>query len=340
MHRLNTFLLLLEACSLRAVPRAHTRACPLAPTALPQLTQPPASLRLPLAWVSAPLEVHVLALYSNGTCGILACWLGRMAEMIRHERIKYHMHVKWHAHSAPTNASFAGSNYKDPLWVAATRARVKFVHGMLRSLMHQFVNGVFVLTDLDVLPLRPFSVLFSQLLEPTPRRDILFMREPAGHCGMTPWVANLGLVVMRNTKAVRAFWYHVLSSVRQSKMMNDQDVANWLLLKKYRPGELSWALLPDIATADVRSVSRDSAAFHAVGVSGDAKVGLLELGLRRHSLVSVLQDAPVSTPINQRTTLLSLLAPCDLVAKQARVPQKWMVMPKQQPAILNCSRRP
>lgn len=87
-------------------------------------------------------------------------------------------------------------------------------------------NKIFLVIDIDVLPLQPFSSLLfgaaSGLLGPRtgPFRpggmypEILFMREPEGSCGMTNWVANTGFILLRNTMAVQRFWYWVHVSMR------------------------------------------------------------------------------------------------------------------------------
>ena len=65
--------------------------------------------------------------------------------------------------------------------------------------------------------------------------------------------------------------------------MYDQDVANWLLLKRLKPGDVGWALLPTrLVGTDVDAVDADLVGFHAVGVTGHAKFLALQAAWRQH----------------------------------------------------------
>ena len=92
-------------------------------------------------------------------------------------------------------------------------------------------------------------------------------------------------MLFRNTRAVRAFFWAVQVSVHSSQRLYEQDLANFLLLKKLKPPELAWGLLPATAvTSDVAElVAGTTVAFHSVGVSGAAKLDRLEAAKRHHS---------------------------------------------------------
>ena len=104
---------------------------------------------------------------------------------------------------------------------------------------------------------------------------------------MTNWVANTGLILMRNNKRVRDFWFYVISSTRGSRVY-EQDIANLLLTKRLKPRELDWGLLPEsLATAQLERVNTMTVAFHAIGVSGAGKFDLMRSAWRRSAQPSV-----------------------------------------------------
>ena len=73
-----------------------------------------------------------------------------------------------------------------------------------------------------------------------------------------------------------------VASTSRGKMF-DQDIANFLLVKKLKPGEVRWGLLPSsLVSANLSDVSPELGAFHAVGVSGRGKFDVLEAAWRRH----------------------------------------------------------
>ena len=206
--------------------------------------------------------------------------------MVAHDKaVQYTMHVSFSSQQIE-RATTTGGKFQSPAWLRASRARINALLTLLirTARESQFTNRLFLLSDLDVLPLRPYSSIVEYFLASERRHgalDLLFMSEPPGSCGMTPWVANTGFMLMRNSRIVRDFWRWVQQTSRGK--MFDQDIANFLLVKKLKPGEVRWGLLPSsLVSANLSDVSRELGAFHAVGVSGRGKFDVLEAAWRRH----------------------------------------------------------
>ena len=207
---------------------------------------------------------------------------------------------------AATGGGSSGSSFRSRAWLAATRKSKEMLLAHLRQHARPSGNELFLFTDLDVLPLRSYDALVAAFLaaeRASPRPpEILFLREPDGHCGMTPWPANTGLVLMRNTKRVRDFWQWTTISARGK--VYEQDVANFLLMRKLKAHELSWGLLPaELAAASLDRVGPQTVAFHAIGASGGDKFALLEAAWQRAGLAGSLacQNATrVSVPSSWR----------------------------------------
>lgn len=240
----------------------------------------------PIAWSTQKPDVHVLSLFSNGTCGTAACWLRHMHHMVASDdRADYTMHVSFFDQHVERGAT-TGGRFQSPAWLRASRARIDALLRLLQRGARQsnLANRLYLLSDLDVLPLRRYSSVVQHFTELERRHgtiDILFMREPPGSCGMTAWVANTGFMLMRNTRRVRDFWRWTAGTSRGK--MFDQDIANFLLVKKLKPGEVRWGLFPSaMVNANASAVAAETAAFHAVGVSGPAKFDALETAWRRH----------------------------------------------------------
>ena len=108
---------------------------------------------------------------------------------------------------------------------------------------------------------------------------------------MSAWVANTGLMVMRNTLAVRFLLYACYTT--RGKGVFEQDVANWLLLKQMRPQDLSWGLIDsNLVTASLDEIGAETVAFHAVGVIGTRqKAEVLERALEKLSSRTTGVDA-------------------------------------------------
>ena len=286
-----------------------TRKCPVVSEKLvPQLregasssgTQPP-----PLGLS----ELHVVSMFTPGICGLLACWQQRVfalqnsAGLLGLANVSVHFHIGYHPLPG-ANASTTPPRFKDPAWIKAVRERINYLRHVLKRYEHRSERALFLFTDLDVWPLRPLAPLLRPLqhalrasalqrerieqcarnghcagvaanLQPRPL-DIIFMREPPGHCGMSAWLANTGLMVMRNTLAVRKFLFACYST--RGRGVFEQDVANLLLIKKLRPQELAWGLVDSaLVTASLDEIGAQTVAFHAVGVSGTrAKADVLE----------------------------------------------------------------
>ena len=147
--------------------------------------------------MGAIVHLHVLAVFTEGTCSLLSCWTRHFQELIPQDSgAHYKVHLKRigsaNSSRGGANSSGTGSLYREAQWVAAINAKIKHVHSTLRSdiLSRQRRNATnepayFILTDLDVLPLRPYSSLL-RFVAGASSPEILFMREPPGHCGLTP----------------------------------------------------------------------------------------------------------------------------------------------------------
>ena len=209
---------------------------------------------------------------------MLECWLRHASHTIG----KHQIQLAFHAAEESTSA---GGTFKGRQWLAGTRESKLYLMEYLRATAKSTANDLVLFTDLDVLPLRDYIKLAEHFIErerTSPRApEILFLREPPNHCGMTNWVANTGLILMRNNFRVRSFWFFVLSSTRGSRVY-EQDIANLLLTKRLKPKDLDWGLLHEgLATAQLERVTSETVAFHAIGVSGAAKFELLHEAWKR-----------------------------------------------------------
>jgi hypothetical protein len=253
---------------------------------------------LPSPWnTSSRPELFVIALFSNGTCAVTACWLRKMQQMmIAADGMRYKVQIGFFNHGDDHDGrrQMIGARFGSALWRRSSRAKAAMVLRLLHANAardHSESNRLYLWCDLDVLPLRPYSVIVDHFMaleqeatrRGTQRTELLFMREPHSSCGgMTPWVANTGFIMMRNSAPVRGFWRWLEGTTRGGKMY-DQDVANWLLLKRLKPGDVGWALLPTrLVGTDVDAVDSDLVGFHAVGVTGHAKFLALQAAWRQH----------------------------------------------------------
>ena len=213
-----------------------------------------------MQWLNrSRVELHIIALFTPHTCSVLSCWVRHMQGMMDgdvRENLTYTLHVGWRALDQRGNgsATTAGAAYRDALWMQAVRAKVDHLWGLLRRHAARPGNHIYLLTDLDVLPLAGYSRLTTMMLDAeatanasgAPSPEIFFLREPPqkGACGPGAPVANSGLMLMRNTFSVRQLWWYVSAALnvqrhRARMHMHDQDVLNALLLHRLRPTDLS-----------------------------------------------------------------------------------------------------
>lgn len=267
-------------------------AIAVAPPPTPPHTYP--SRPIPRAWNASTVDVNIFALFTNGTCAITACWVRHMRQKIWEQRqhrnfIRYSINVGFHSINVGGGAT--SGQFQTPEWRKASKARIDLLYTALHkhARVDERRNRLYILSDLDVLPLRSYTALVDHFIQSEraaassggQQPDILFMREPPGSCGMTPWLLNTGFMVMRNSQRTRALWRWV-GALSRGKMY-DQDVANFILLKKVRANEVTWGVLPsDMVTAAPEDVAQQTVAFHAVGVTGPAKFERLRSAWERH----------------------------------------------------------
>eukprot|EP00316_Scyphosphaera_apsteinii_P022212 CAMPEP_0119300934 /NCGR_PEP_ID=MMETSP1333-20130426/2818_1 /TAXON_ID=418940 /ORGANISM="Scyphosphaera apsteinii, Strain RCC1455" /LENGTH=162 /DNA_ID=CAMNT_0007302873 /DNA_START=371 /DNA_END=856 /DNA_ORIENTATION=+ len=129
--------------------------------------------------------------------------------------------------------------YGDAHWKTGTREKVRWVNEVLAQ-YKRAPEIIWLITDLDVMPLRPYSHLVTWFVRQP--HEIVFMREPGHSLGLggVKWVANTGFILLRNTPRVRDFVGHWYFRVRVNRKLLEQDLANWLLVKHVGHRELNW----------------------------------------------------------------------------------------------------
>ena len=250
-------------------------------------------------------------------------------------RVRYEFNVGFYS-LPPERGATTGGKFMSAPWRRASKARIDLLQSLLTANAREDArtrNRLYLLSDLDVVPLRPYSALAEHFIareqaeggrDATARPEILFMRELPGSCGMTAWLANTGFMIMRNSHRIRNFWRWVSSTSRGK--MYDQDIANFLLVRKLKPNEVPWGLLPQsLVGANASAVTAETAAFHAVGVSGGAKFDALERAWRSHPRASEMaggagfecaaNESKVHTPFAWRATQRSFAPPATLVCE-------------------------
>ena len=218
----------------------------------------------------APLHsptMHILALSTPQTCWMLACWttwIRRM--MLRDPSTAYELHVRTYT---PTGvAEHSKERYKSEAWYDSVFTKVGFVSHFMR---HAAENATVLFTDLDVVPLGPYSLLVA-LLPPTREMTWMYTGQKIAHMPV-----NSGFYLMRNTPNVRAFlgeWHRQIQARTLPKDSDDQRYANVLLTRGLVAGNISllWNVFPSSAvTAWVHDgpkpvhITSSTLAFHAVG---------------------------------------------------------------------------
>ena len=163
----------------------------------------------------------------------------------------------------------------------AARAKVFWVEQLLKEAAKKASGhrrDLWLFTDVDVVP---FGSYWALAKAAAASHEITFLAEPpssrdrdgggggGGGGGLSTWVADSGLFALRNTARVRRLLQHWAVRLMSNGRMGDQDVLNWLLLKRLQPGELDWGLFDGaVATANVTAVGPTTVAYHAAGVGG------------------------------------------------------------------------
>ena len=128
--------------------------------------------------MGAIVHLHVLAVFTEGTCSLLSCWTRHFQELIPQDSgAHYKVHLKRigsaNSSRGGANSSGTGSLYREAQWVAAINAKIKHVHSTLRSdiLSRQRRNATnepayFILTDLELwkqpIPVERFLARLTQ----------------------------------------------------------------------------------------------------------------------------------------------------------------------------------
>ena len=183
----------------------------------------------------APRRLHVVAFSTPETASQLRCWQQWLERMSAADTLyEYVLHVNPQASRQGVGTSIFGGRS----WVRAVRAKVPFVLSTLQALAQLEPSACVVVTDLDVIPLRPLS----QLLAVDWRRhaEMWFMtnhraRPPAWNVFRRDGfayrdVVNTGLLLItNNTPAVRTFVQRWSLAIRARNATRYQPLANWLL---------------------------------------------------------------------------------------------------------------
>ena len=160
-------------------------------------------------------ELTVVAFSTAETEGLLQCWMAWMPTLMAADaKITYHVHVV-RLHAPILSDSFAA--YRRGL-----RSKVSEASAYIDMLMsaHRRRSPV-LFTDVDVVPLRPFSELL-----PTMRSfDLVFMREPIGSGS---GFLNTGVYLLWPTPRVQHFMQTWAANIND-ELWSDQLVANRLL---------------------------------------------------------------------------------------------------------------
>ena len=133
---------------------------------------------------------------------------------------EYSLHVQ---HFAPTGNDLSDT-FGASAWNQALRAKVSFA---AQFMQRAAPNALVLFTDLDVIPLGPYSSLVHAM---PPSRELTWQYTRVGHMP-----ANTGLYLMRNTPSVRDFLDVWLGAVRAGVTMrkDDQRHANSILSTVY-----------------------------------------------------------------------------------------------------------
>lgn len=98
---------------------------------------------------------------------------------------------------ASSGGASSGGAYGTAAWTAGTRAKVAWVDSVTSRYS---ADTVYLVTDLDVMPLRPLDALVRWFVRQR-SVEVAFMREPGRTIGMhgVQWALNTGFFLLRNT---------------------------------------------------------------------------------------------------------------------------------------------
>ena len=117
-------------------------------------------------------RIHIVAFSTSSSQGLLSAWLGWMAAMAAADpRHGYEIH----AVTEPMLDTPGSGSFQDDLWF---RANIRKIHVLLQVARGLPTGTAVIQTDLDVVPIRPYSLL------PLPSVGMSFAVENSG--GLTP----------------------------------------------------------------------------------------------------------------------------------------------------------
>ena len=221
-------------------------------------------------WARAAIHILAWSSWLHSTPSLSSCWVAWMESMIaRDASITYTLHL--HRPKPPDRAAPLSEEGR---WRAAMLERWDWVADVVEAarVRPRGGNSTFIFTDMDVIPLRPYSTLLPLLGDDQDavfaRTMIARPREPV----------NLGFVLFRPSNAMLAFVHNLSRRVAAFVDTDRVDqVAAGALLRGQRNGPvrgqhggngvLRWGLLPAdiIATGRTELISPTTIAFHAVG---------------------------------------------------------------------------
>jgi len=251
--------------------------------------------------------LHLITFSTHHSERMQSCWLQWASHvMARDTTPQQHYRLYLRTHDASNvstvrpkgrrvTAGGAAGTYQTATWYAALRDKMFAIQEVLEETKASAREvDAYVITDLDVVPLRPYSELLACL-----EHEITFMKEPDGHAGsFGAHVVNGGFYVVRNTANVRAWFTNVASRFKKYPRLHDQDIANALLLAHIRhpraaaiglpyvsrgKPELNWGVFPTSrVTGVVDEVRNETVAYHAIfSTNSSDKMANITRAMRR-----------------------------------------------------------
>ena len=210
--------------------------------------------------------LHIVAFSNSATNSLimLSCWLAWIGDMLLHDT--QHAYTI-HTHLTPSKSGGQGM-YHDPAWMAGVFAVPRTMLELL-EMRHGRGHGAnttstrtvgpcdaAIFTDLDVLPLRPYSALLHLL----PTVDFRVFFEPLNSWHPVHGAVNSGFYLVRNTPASRTLlrqWVAYLHEYADNKKL--LGAGNQLLLNRalfspaVRDAHLTWG---DFRRGEIYLVAR------------------------------------------------------------------------------------
>ena len=230
------------------------------------------------SWLSPPprerlgvyeKSLRVVAFATPSSCGLYRCWMQWMANIASADQsMAYDFNVRVQPHGNFTQSSGAE---RERLYLMGVKGKIAYVKQVLHERSQIAGDGEWILfTDLDVVPLRPLSMLpplqTNASASGNANTTIWFMNERHEHGGkLGSWTVNSGFYLLRNTLEARRFvkYWHVM--LCRNRKLKDQDAANFLLNKQMTRSEIAWDTFDEsMVTGNVERVDARTIAYHAI----------------------------------------------------------------------------